>query len=54
LYAQERTLFDFQEDITLYDLTNTYDVELCCHSSQREKERTRHRRAVYQTLRGAA
>ena len=24
LYAQERTLFDFQEVITLYDLTNTY------------------------------
>jgi transposase len=24
LYAQERTLFDFEEVITLYDLTNTY------------------------------
>jgi hypothetical protein len=24
LYAQERTLFDFQQDITLYDLTNAY------------------------------
>ena len=24
LYAREQTLFDFQEVITLYDLTNTY------------------------------